>query len=130
MKIKTKLLIVTILCLILSSCTTLSNLPQAPYNTTNLTAANDMSEYTTAVNSLTGNMIGLLLLIVIWLIAFIGTIMSNGNTMKSMTIAFFGSFLLCLILVPLGWVGIDVFTIVVICLAASVVIAYVTKPSY
>lgn len=91
-----------------------------PFNTTNLTAANDIYEQTKALNDILGGLIGVGFIMVAFTIPFFITTANTGNVLAGLASGSYISAISCIILLPLGFIGFPVFQMVLLMLAMSV----------
>lgn len=98
-----------------------------PFNTTNLTAANDIYEQTVALNDLLGGIVGLGFVIVAFTITFFVTSANTGSVISGLASGSFIAAFSCIILMPLNLVGFPVFQITLLMLAISVTAAIVIQ---
>lgn len=92
------------------------------YNTTNLSSASNFGELLSSINTLSGNVFGVSLLLVIWIFVFMGV--QDSNRVKTATASFITMIASGLFLV-LGLVTPAVMWIVGLALASSLVFLYV-----
>ena len=94
-------------------------MPNYPYNLTNLSSSMDILEFTENINSLSGNLLGLAFLIMIFAITFI--VMSHRTPKESFAYATWMTFVMAFFLQLLGFISGTIFIVTLILLAGSVV---------
>jgi len=99
-----------------------------PYNLTNISASRDFLEVTKAVNTLTGDLLGLAFLIMIFAVTFIAS--SHTGIKQAMGYSLFMCFVLAFFLQLLGMLSSSIFIIVLILLGAYVVWIYIAGDKY
>jgi len=93
-------------------------MPQ-PYNITNISTSRDFLQFAQHVNSLTGNLMGLAILIMIFAITFIS--MSHRPTKESMGYACFITWIISFFLELLTMISGTIFLITTVFMAISIV---------
>ena len=96
------------------------------YDTTNLTSANNIYEYTVAVNQVTENMFGMGIVLTVFFIALIYT-MREYETVSALSAASLAALLTATILLPLSLITWDIYKFILLLTGAMVFIKILTK---
>lgn len=106
----------------------LLSLVYGQYNTTGLDNADNFFEFTSALNDLVGDWIGIGLMIMVFVITYVSITTRYSDVLAGFGAGSFIAGLSGVILLPLGLISFDIYKVVLLIAAVSVMVSVLARP--